>query len=161
MRLPARIINRGRYRDEIVNASSLAASCDISGVMSRNWLPLMGSQCWGCDARGCNCSAKNQLRHICHDFLLRVQRAEDWITSPQIPSHSLEHDAEPRCRRATHRSEHRQAAGATAHQDFASRLHRPRRTARLYSAKPANSAVEGTCRSGSAQRIDLAVRPFG
>jgi hypothetical protein len=50
-----------RRRDAIVNAASLAASCDISILMSRNWLALMGSQRWICDARGCNCSAKNQL----------------------------------------------------------------------------------------------------
>ena len=29
------------------------------------------SQCWRCDAHGCNCSAKNQLRHFRHDFPLR------------------------------------------------------------------------------------------
>src|SRR5262249_40211960 len=58
---------RGRRRDEIVNAASLAASCDITILMSGNWLALMGSQRWSCDAGGCNCSGKNQLRDICHD----------------------------------------------------------------------------------------------
>src|SRR5262249_22561868 len=42
-RRAGRIINRRRYRDEIVNASSLAASCDISVAMSRNWLGSMRS----------------------------------------------------------------------------------------------------------------------
>ena len=47
-----------RCRDRIVNA---AASCDISILLGRNWFPLMGSQRGGCDARGCNCGAKNQF----------------------------------------------------------------------------------------------------
>src|SRR5215469_10199932 len=60
---------RGRGRDEIINSASLGASCDIS--ISGSWLALMGSQCWGCDAHCYNCSAKNQLCDICHDFFLR------------------------------------------------------------------------------------------
>jgi len=64
----SRIINRGRGVD-IVYAASLAASSNISILMSRNWRALMGSQCRSSDARGCNCSAKNQHRDICHDFL--------------------------------------------------------------------------------------------
>jgi hypothetical protein len=59
-----------RRRDAIVNAASLAASCDISILISRNWLASMGSQCWSCDVHGCNRSAKNQLCNICHDFIL-------------------------------------------------------------------------------------------
>jgi hypothetical protein len=50
-----------RHRGESANATSLVASCDISILMSRNWLALVGSQCWGRDAYGSNCSASNHL----------------------------------------------------------------------------------------------------
>jgi hypothetical protein len=46
-------------------------------------------------------------------MMLRYRRAEDWITSPQIPSHLLEDNAKLHCMRgAADRSEYRQAAGA-------------------------------------------------
>jgi hypothetical protein len=50
-----------QHRGESANATSLVASCDISILMSRNWLALVGSQCWGRDAYGSNCSASNHL----------------------------------------------------------------------------------------------------
>jgi hypothetical protein len=40
-------------------------------VMSRM---MASSQCWGCDAHGCNCSGKNHFCDVCHDFLLREWR---------------------------------------------------------------------------------------
>jgi hypothetical protein len=43
------------------------------------------------------------------------RRAEDWITSPQIPSGLLEHNGELHCMRsAEDRGEHRETAGAFA-----------------------------------------------
>ena len=84
-------------------------------VMSRM---MASSQCWGCDAHGCNCSGKNHFCDVCHDFLLREWRNktmlwEDWITLPQIPSRFLEHNAELHCMRgAADCGEYRQAAGA-------------------------------------------------
>jgi hypothetical protein len=55
---PTSGVSRGR---DDISAASLTAWCDISILMSRNWPALMRSQCWSCDARGCNCSGKNQL----------------------------------------------------------------------------------------------------
>jgi hypothetical protein len=40
-------------------------------VMSRM---MASSQCWACDAHGCNCSGKNHFCDVCHDFLLREWR---------------------------------------------------------------------------------------
>jgi hypothetical protein len=48
-------------------------------------------------------------------MMLRYRHAEDWIPSPQIPSHLLEDNAKLHCMRsAADRGEHRQAAGAFA-----------------------------------------------
>jgi hypothetical protein len=50
----------------------------------------MSSQCWGCDARGCNCSAKNQLGDICHDFFSasgRTRRRRLVIVAQKIGIH--------------------------------------------------------------------------
>ena len=41
-----------------------AASCEISVLMSRNWLALVGSQCWGRDAHGCNYSTSISLEAV-------------------------------------------------------------------------------------------------
>jgi hypothetical protein len=48
-------------------------------------------------------------------MMLRYRRAEDWITSPQIPSHLPEDNAKLHCMRgAADRGEYPQAAGAFA-----------------------------------------------
>jgi hypothetical protein len=72
----------------------MAALCEISVLMSRNWLALVGSQCWGCDAHGCNYSAKHQFGGGCHVVSFRasgqqvpcypMHRRLNYI--PQIPS---------------------------------------------------------------------------
>jgi hypothetical protein len=55
-----------------MRAASMAALCEISVLMSRNWLALVGSQCWGCDAHGCNYSTKHQFGGGCHVVSFRV-----------------------------------------------------------------------------------------
>ena len=53
-------------------------ACSEMLPVNRNWriaLRSILSQCWGCDAHGCNRSAKDQLCDICHD--LRVGKQGD------------------------------------------------------------------------------------
>jgi hypothetical protein len=57
-------------------------------VLSRNWqtaLKSILSQCWGGDAHGCNCSAKDQLCDICHDLarLPSGEQDDDFIIDAQ------------------------------------------------------------------------------
>jgi hypothetical protein len=57
------IINR-RCRGESRRAALMTAYSEMFPLMNRNGRIALGSilsQCWGCDAHGCNCSAKNQL----------------------------------------------------------------------------------------------------
>jgi|SRR6516162_1135648 hypothetical protein len=57
-------------------------------VLSRNWqtaLKSILSQCWGGDAHGCNCSAKDQLCDICDDLarLPSGEQDDDFIIDAQ------------------------------------------------------------------------------
>ena len=75
------------------------ASCDISILISRNWLASMGSQCWGCDADDSRENSHDEQRKP-HVRLLNLLFPENPIADNLFP-------AREDC------GEHHQVAGVT------------------------------------------------
>jgi hypothetical protein len=95
-RITRRQARTRRRRDTIVSAASLA-SCDISILISRNWLASMGSQRWGCDADDSRENSHDEQRKP-HVRLLNLLFPENPIADNLFPAREGLRRTSPSCR---------------------------------------------------------------